>query len=277
MSPDNPFPPEALEANRGGTLTAEQRQNYSTVKRRSGHDLWVAAFCVLLAIVLLRASGPAPSAWLRPMAALAALAAAVLLVLQPKGPARRRVERDLRAGRVESVEGAIAKAIISGTGRSTARWYYLDVGGLRLKVSARGYAAAPDVGWVRAYYLPSSLHVVNLERLPDRLPPREALASPTAAMQLLGQTLGLHGREEAAEARAEAMALLGALAPEQAADATPPGPADPHALSQAIVGAWHSGALRVSFAGDGAVTVQALGMPQRRGRWSVDAAGRLRS
>src|SRR5437588_164071 len=71
---------------------------------------------------------------------------------------------DVREGRVESVEGAIRKRVVRGRASNS---FYLEIDRRRLQVSRSSYAAAPDAGIVRAYYLPRSRRVVNLERLPD--------------------------------------------------------------------------------------------------------------
>jgi len=58
---------------------------------------------------------------------------------------------------------------------------------------------------------------------------------------------------------------------------TPPplGARDPRPLEQAIVGTWRSPILTIAFQADGSVSATMLGGMQRRGRWSVDRAGRL--
>jgi hypothetical protein len=86
----------------------------------------------------------------------------------------------------------------------------------------------------------------------------------------------LSGRREANEARAGIAAISNALKPEfdDAPQPPPSGTRDSRALADAIVGTWASGGIRATFAGDGTFVVRML-VIERRGRWSVDAAGRL--
>jgi hypothetical protein len=56
----------------------------------------------------------------------------------------------------------------------------------------------------------------------------------------------------------------------------PPGAErDPRPLAEAIVGQWRAGPMSLSFAADGTVAVVLPSGQERRGRWRVDAAGRL--
>ncbi len=278
QTPVNPFPADALETNRRGLLTDAQRQSLTPVNRgASGHDLYVAVFCVVLAVVAWRARVAPGNEWVRPLVAAGALVGAALLVLHPAGPTRRRLRRDVRAGRVQSVQGAITRDRDWAYGGQPRR-HYLVVGGMRLPVSRAGYDAAPEAGIVRVYYLPASRHVVNLEQLPDRPVPRELLDSPAEIMKKVSTAIGLHGMSAAADARADLAALAHALAPELApAGAAPPPDGDPRPLAQAILGSWQSGAVHLTFSPDGTATLAGFIGAERHGRWSVDAAGRLHS
>jgi len=276
-----PFLADALDANRTGLLTDAQRQSITPTDRGGrGHDLYVAAFCILVAIVIWKAPVSPGSEWVRPLVSAGALLGAAVLVFRPAGLATRRLRRDLRAGRVLSVEGAIRKSMDSNWGALPQyRHHYLDLAGERLVVSAHGYQAAPDAGIVRVFYLPASKRVVNFERLPDRPVSREMLDSPGELLKTLGTAMGLHGGAAAAEARAELSALVNAMAPEHARDVAPPplGERDPRPLAQAILGSWHSGAINLTFSGDGTVRVDGIMGMERHGHWSVEADGRLRS
>jgi hypothetical protein len=272
-----PLHPEALDANRVGRLTDAQRASLRRYDRGPrGNNLWVAALCVIVAVVLFRSTSPARSAWLRPFAGVGALLLAGGLVLRTLGIGGR-LARDLRTGRVEAVDGAIAKVRRSGGGSGPAAEYHeLQVAGQHFPVLRGTYAAAPDAGIVRLYYLPTSRHVVNLERLPDRSLPAGALESPLDVLKSLGASLRTRG-VAGAEARATLAAMGSAMERELTADPTPPPLAerDPRPLAEAIVGRWHAGPVSLEFAPDGTVSLVLPGGQQRRGRWRVDASGRL--
>ena len=276
-----PFLTDALEVNRTGLLTDAQRRSITPADSGGrGHDLYVAAFCILVAVVIWKAPVSAGNEWVRPLVSAGALLGAAVLVLRPAGLATRRLRRDLRAGRVQSVAGAIRKSMDSNWGALPQyRHHYLEVAGQQLVVSAHGYRAAPDAGIVRVFYLPASKRVVNFERLPDRPVSREMLDSPRELLKTLGTAMGLHGGEAAADARAELSALMNAIAPEHARDVAPPplGERDPRPLARAILGSWRSGAINLTFSGDGTVNVEGIMGMERNGHWAVDADGRLRS
>ena len=184
---------------------------------------------------------------------------------------------DLRAKRVESVEGAIAKRQDFSQGRSSgqAYYYYLDVAGRSFRVGQTGYEAAPDAGFVKLYYLPRSHHVVNLERLPDR--PLPAGTTPRDVIREVGTALRSHDQVARAEAFADMAALGNAFKAQTTQPAAPP-PAnlrDPRPLQQAILGTWQNTVMTVTFSRDGTVTATLPIGPERHGQWSVDAAGRL--
>ena len=61
--------------------------------------------------------------------------------------------------------------------------YYLNIAGRQLRTYLSAYDAAPDAGYVRAYYLPRTRRLVNLERLPN--PPLPA--GPEEARDMLGR------------------------------------------------------------------------------------------
>lgn len=274
-----PLDPQSLDTNRAGRLSDGQRAALRAYDRGPiGNHLLVAALCVVLAVVLFTSRSAAPHAALRPLAGVVALAAAVGLVLRSFGIGGR-LAHDLGEGRVESVEGAVLKdrsSVGGGSGRSVTV-YALEVGGRRFFVSRGTHQAAPEAGIVRLYYLPKSRRVVNLERLADRPLPAGALTSPLDALKALAPALRARDSAVRAEAGATLAAMEDAMRLEQARLATPP-PAserDPRPLAEAIVGRWHGGPVSLEFAADGTVVATLLGGRERRGRWSVDAAGRL--
>lgn len=270
--------PDALDANRSGQLTDEQRQGFGRYDRgrRKGIVGLVPVFAVI-GILALSAKGPAPSAWARPYVGIGALAVAVVALLLAAG-ARDKLADDLRTGRVEAVEGAIEKRQLSSESlRADTDAYYLDVAGKSFLVPRGTYDAAPDAGIVRVYYLPRSRKVVNFERLPDRPLPPGALDSPMALLARLSKAARSHGSVESAEARATVAAVLSAMAVEHARQATPPpmSERDPRPLAEAIVGRWKSGPITLELSFDGTAKLVMPGGTERQGHWSIDASGKL--
>ncbi len=273
------FSPDALETNRTGRLTDVQRQQLTAVDRgfRKGM-IGFAGMCALIGVILLTATGPAPNAWLRPIAGvgLLVLAGALVFYYLPGGD---RLTQDLRRGQVLMLEGAMEKHVLrtsSGSAR-TLHTYYLDVKDQHFEVTPSEYEAAPTAGWVRVYYLPQTRKAVNLERLPD--PPLPAgLAQPTMASLGAVMKEAFRGHGEARHEAAAEIEQMGAAMRAVRADGAVPPPAgarDPRPLADAIVGTWRGGPFSVEFRGDGTVTMQPLMGHAQEGHWSVDAQGRL--
>ena len=87
--------------------------------------------------------------------------------------------------------------------------YYLNIAGRQLRTYLSAYDAAPDAGYVRAYYLPRTRKLVNLERLPN--PPLPA--GPDEARDMFGRMARAFvtgDRVASAEARANAAGLMDA-------------------------------------------------------------------
>ena len=82
--------------------------------------------------------------------------------------------QDLREGRVPSIEGAIGRERMAGSGAEPAS-HWLDVDGKRLACGLTAYEAAEQPGIVRLYDLARSRKVVNFERLPNRPLPAGAV------------------------------------------------------------------------------------------------------
>ena len=270
--------PDALDANRRGQLTNEQRQGFGRYDRgRRRAILGLVPVFAAIGILALLAKGPAPSASARPYVGVGALAAAVVALLVAAG-ARDKLADDLRTGRVEAIEGAIAKRYLaSANPRANTGAYCLEVAGKSFLVPRGTYDAAPDAGIVRVYYLPRSRMVVNYERLPDRPLPPGALESPMAMLAQLSRALRSHGSVEPAEARATAAAVMSAMAVEHARQAAPPpmSQRDPRPLAEAILGRWKSGPITLELSFDGTARLVMPGGPERHGHWSVDASGKL--
>jgi hypothetical protein len=274
----NPFPLDALEANRRGELSEEQRRGFGALsgsRRRSA--LSSAAFLVAGALLVLFFASPTSSPVLRAALPVACLAIAAFLVVRSIAGGDA-LTRDLREGRVESVEGAIGKSRGGGGGGRSVTTHFLEVGDRIFKVTPAPYREAPDAGLVRLYFLPRSRKVVNLERLPSAPVPDEEV-TPRGVVASLGTALFASGRRERNEARAGIAALADALAAgfSQTPPAAPPPQArDPRPLARAVLGTWSNGMMKVTFTADGRVSTHMPGM-ERSGRWSVDATGRLRS
>ena len=261
-----------LEENRSGELSDQQRKNLGALSRyRRRNAATIALFCVAAAAILLFAPNPrAPLVERELIAAAAGLLAAFLVVRAVTG--NDALTRDLHESRVESVEGAIGKRR-----RSTGRLanYYLDVGDRTFSVGPGWYRDAPDAGWVRAYYLPLSKMIVNIERRPNAAPAPEMTRD--GILQALGATLS-GNRREANEARAGIASVSEAL--KSVLDASPQPPSadtrDSRPLDQAILGTWTNPLIRVTFSEGGLATVHMFG-GDKNGRWSVDPDGKLRA
>ncbi len=244
-----PFSLDALPANRSGLLSDEQLRRWQEIARERRKGIRSAAYLAgAIGALLLIADGPPSKAVARRLVGAASLALIPVIILLANHDA---LSADVRVGRVESVEGAIAKRVARGRTWSS---FYLEIGRRRLQVSRGGYAAAPDAGIVRAYYLPRSRRVVNLERLPDPALP----TGPDAAPQIIaGLISALRSRDPVAvaEARARAAALLDAIR-----GAVPSGPAT-RLTADELYGSWANPLVTVTFGRDGVATLATSGGP----------------
>ena len=270
----NPFPLEALEANRRGELSAQQLlslQAQSKNRRRS--ELSNAGFFIAGALVIGFFASPSAPVVTRAVITFVCLAIATFLVVRSI-TGSDPLTRDLRKVQVHSVEGAIGKRRRSGSrARST---YFLDVGDNTFQVARTTYAEAPDAGFARLYFLPLSRRVVNLERLANPPLPRDISVTGLAAT--FGAALLSGSRDRRNEARAELESVGDTFKASVVPTPTAP-PAegrDPRPLAEALIGTWTNGLMKVTFAADGMVTMDTLAV-KRNGHWSVDGAGRLRA
>ena len=279
----DPFPAADLESNRAGRLTPDQRQGYGRLERGIRKDR--VMFGIILGVIsalILSSNGPTSNALERPGFGAAFAAAAVFLILYGLF-ITDSLTRDLRAGAVKSIEGAIGKHTYSTPGgRSSSTSYFLEVGHRNWEVGSLTYGAAPDAGWVRLYYLPRSHKVVNLERLPDRAVPMGDWTAPGAATQVVGQLAAAfqsHDTEARNEARAEASAMEHSMRDEMARAAVPPPPGqrDSRPLAQAILGTWQLGAISMTFMPDGTLVATLPGGRRQQGAWSIGPDGKLHS
>jgi hypothetical protein len=222
--------------------------------------------------LLLILSGPAATTVERHLAGWGFLAAAALFLV---APAFDPLATDVREGRVETVEGAIGKRRVQSGTRSGFTRYYLIVANRRLRTFLSAYEAAPDAGYVRAYYLPRTRRLVNLERLPN--PPLPA--GPNEAREMFGRMARAFVTRDPvafAEARASAAGLMDATQESivEPSDA-PSGRVAGGLVREALVGRWTHPLATVTLAEDGAATVRTILGATQSGHWSVDADGRL--
>lgn len=275
----DPFPAAALQTNRNGYLTDEQCRGYSKQERSfRKSELGLAVIAGVIAALLATATGPAPNAQYRPLAAAVAAAIAALLVFRaffwPD-----KLTNDLRSGTVITIEGALNKWHYDTDSGSSVGHFMFQVEHQRFEVSRAAYEWAPDAGYVRLYYLPRSHRVVNMERLPDPPVPQQLLSSPTAAIGAMATALKSHDSTQIAEMRAEFAAVEHQMQAERQAAATPP-PAsqrDPRPLAQSILGSWKSTFASLDFKPDGTVVATFVNGQQRAAHWSVGADGKLHS
>src|SRR5262245_47446261 len=270
------FPAEALPENHSGHLTSDQARRFERMvsgRRQSTRGLAVPVGAI--GAVLLIMSGPAATAVKRHLAGWGFVAAAAAILA---APAFDPLAADVREGRVETVEGAVGKRRVqSSVARASGGTrYYLNIGGRQLQTYLSAYDAAPDAGYVRAYYLPRTRRLVNLERLPN--PPLPS--GPDEARNLFGRMARAFVTRDPvalAEARASAAGLLDAARESmvEASDA----PSTPlqvgGLLREALVGSWTHPLVTVTLAEDGTATVTTIMGATRAGHWSIDGHGRL--
>lgn len=264
---ESPLSADALDANRRGELSADQRHGFGALaasQRRSA----LSAAALLIAGALLVAFFGSPNAFASRMIAssIAAAIGAVVLVRAVTGA--DALTRDVRSGQVVSAEGAIGRHSMGG--RITTR--FLEVGDRTFKVSRSTYVAAPEAGFVRVYYLPRSRKVVNMERLPGA--PLPSALTPRDVVEKVGTGLFGPTRRARNEARAEMAAVVDAFNASLTTGDAPARPSDGGSLADAIVGTWANQLITATFSADGHVAIRMFGT-SREGRWSVDAAGRL--
>jgi len=276
----SPFPPDALDANRAGRLTQQQRQGFRRQSRGFRKaELQFAVILTIIGLLVWFAAGPAKYATVKPLIGVGCLIIAAFLVVRSFLGADA-LTQDLRSGRVESVEGAITKTSLTTHGKtSSTTHYYFEVAGTKVNVWRDAYQAAPEAGMVKIYYLPHSHELVNMERLADTSLPAGAMRSPQVVQELIGQ-MRSHDPNQAAEARAH-LATLGDAMKAGVTDATaaPPGSArDARPLAEAILGTWGNAMMSVTFSADGTLSAEMPAIPgggHRSGHWSVDSSGRF--
>ena len=193
-----PFSTQALPDNRAGRLTAEQVRDLRVDAGKSKRSGLLAGFAITafgLFIVWGTLAGRVPGPRLQSLALGAAFAIGGALWLRSGGMTRGpRAEQAASESTVlDVIEGPFRRkrsdlntfADHSYASRGNARYtYYLHVGERTLRVSEAQYDASPDDGIVRAFVLPNSDHLVNLERIADA-PPTAAEAHAAAVLREL--------------------------------------------------------------------------------------------
>jgi hypothetical protein len=273
---DGPFSKNALPTNQSGQLTPEQARLWKQIaKSRRQSVRGVAYVFAAMSALLLLANGPPETAAARTNGGIVFLALAAILVVAAR---LEPVNADVREGRVESVEGAIAKARSSvGRGGSRSWYHYFDIAGRRVRATTRAYNAAPAAGYVRVYFFPRSRRVVNLEQLADPPIPSGSGAAQQIAQDYARALLSLD-RTAIAEASARVAALKHVVEgppPRAAADGYA-GTSSSRLRADDLYGTWTNPLVTITFVKNGIVTMTtALGGIQREGHWSVDGNGKL--
>jgi hypothetical protein len=267
------FPAEALDENRSGHLTRDQALRFERMVIGRRKSAWGLAVPVgAIGALLLILNGPASTTVKRHLAGWGFVAAAAMILV---APAFDPLAADLRERRVETVQGAVRKRRMQSMSATGMTRYYLNIAGRQLQTYVSAYDAAPDAGYVRAYYLPRTRRLVNLERLPN--PPLPS--SPDEARDMFGRMArAFVTRDPAAfaEARASAAGLIDALQDSIAEPSdTQGGRIGGGLVRQAIVGKWTHPLVTVTLADDGTATVMTITGASRAGHWSLDAQGRL--
>jgi hypothetical protein len=184
LVPQDPFPRSALAENRAGRITAEQlaalRMDAGKSKR-SGLLAGLAISAFGLFILWGTLAGRVPGSKLQSLGVGALFTVVGVLFLGAGGMTRgTRAEAAASESTVlEPLEGPfrrrreerLVETGPSHAKRGSARYlYYLYVGDRRFSVGEAAFDASPDDGIVRAYLLPGSDVIVNLERIADAPP-----------------------------------------------------------------------------------------------------------
>jgi hypothetical protein len=281
---DSPFLPDALAANRSGTLTDAQRRSCQAQARRvRWFGAGIGALVIVLGLLFAVTRHSSAVMPLRPVVLGGCLLIGAILLWRAL-IGGDRFTADVRRGEVASVDGALHKRAVRRTamqGSSPRPEYYFDVAGLTLEVMwESAFEAAPQARYVRVFYLPRSRKAVNLERLPD--PPAGEAATIAAMLESAKGTLSALTSRNGVDA-AEAMAAQLAMQQryneqlDKGPSAPRPDQLDPRPLATAIIGSWASALLAVTFRADGTVTVSGSKGRARDGRWSVGEDGRLQT
>jgi hypothetical protein len=154
--------PTAIPENRSGRITHAQGQEFLDRQRRQDRSYYAMAAMMLVVVAIigqdLIRKNP-PSNWIVPIAIL--LLPIVLVVFLIRSLSSE-VKQDVADGRVLSLEGAGETSMVRGR-RNVS--YILTINGERLRVTGKVYTLLESSRTYRAYYLPRTQQVVNLEVL----------------------------------------------------------------------------------------------------------------
>jgi hypothetical protein len=191
--------------------------------------------------------------------------------------------QDVSNGIVAAAEGAISKKIYNvslsndqgGTAPSSFLVYVAnrEMGNQEFHSASEFYDAAPDVGFVRLFYLPQSKWAVNFEAL--QVAPPADLTSASDGAQLVSEwntARGAHDKVGEAEALAKMQAIAEAFVKGQPLQGDP---VRPDEVREAVVGDWQSPALKVTVRADGTLSATLGADPPAAGRWAVDPSGQV--
>jgi hypothetical protein len=281
-TPNEPFQSDAFEVNRAGRMTGDQHRRMRLLMWRTRINMILAGVLALaLAAALVWQGRTDQYAIVYYLVASMFIVGSLAIVYYALFH-RDDLATDMRAGTIETVEGAIGKHERKLThDTSTMNNYFLEVDGRNFELDKAGYDAAPEAGWVRAYVLPTSHRVVNLEILPDR-PVEDGHPSDAArAMANARLIAAIEAKDLKAvnEARAGIAAMTNLMAAEltKAVVAPAADKLDPRPLVEAIVGTWTMGPVSMTFRSDGTMASTLPGGRKQVGKWSVDRHGKLLS
>ena len=302
MSPE-PFPRDALDANRSGRLTPDQHALFRGEAASDRRSMLIAGLVIAAlgaAVVFGSLTGRVPGGRLESLlvgVALLAVGVVVAYLVGIRGSQAKAAAAD--AGRVAPLEGLIRRdrrdrrdglfgddSSHISPGNEYA--YSLLVGDRSFSVSREQWDAAPQDGVVRVYLLGDSDRIVNLERIADA-PPPQVPGLVRAALELASSS---PDPARAADARAmlrqaDAMSGIGgvATAPVGAGNGVPgaamagnPSPATAIPLEEAILGTWRSelAGMTYAFRADGSAAASSARHGDREQRWSVAGPGTIR-
>jgi hypothetical protein len=157
---DSPFLPEALEANRGGTLTEAQRRTCQAQSRRvRWFGAGIGGLVIVLGLLFAVTRHSSSVMPLRPVVLIGCLLIGAI-VLWRALTGGDRFTADIRRGEVGSVDGALHKRAVRLTasqGASPKPRYYFDVAGQTLEVMwESAYESAPQARYVRVFSVGSA-------------------------------------------------------------------------------------------------------------------------
>jgi hypothetical protein len=281
-TPSEPFLSNAFEENRAGRMTGEQHRRMRFAMWRTRIN-WVlmGILCIALAAALVWQGRTDRYAIVYYLVASVFIVGSLAMFYYAIFH-RDEFALDMKAGTIETVEGAIGKHMRKLTqGNDSMNNYFLEVDGRSFEVDKNGYDASPEAGWVRAYVLPTCHRVVNLEILPDKQVEDGLSSDGARAMANARLIAAIEAKDLKAvnEARAGIAAMTNLMAAELTKAIVPPAPEklDPRPLVEAVVGTWTMGPVSMTFRSDGSMASTLPGGRRQVGKWSVDKHGKLLS